>query len=65
MRPVSPITAFFLVIACNSDTIELSALESAEGDGFLGFEGEGTWMLGLLGEASFYRRPYFLGEIED
>jgi hypothetical protein len=45
--------------------LELTALETEDGDTFSGFDGGGIWMLGLLGDFGLHWRPYFLGEVGD
>ncbi len=43
---------------------ELTSLLDEDGAAFPGFDGEGTWLLGLFGEHRTYWRPHFLGRIE-
>lgn len=44
---------------------ELTSLETEEGGRFTGFDEEGSWMLGLLGDRRTHWTPYFLGRIDD
>ena len=53
------------VTGLETDDYELTSLVSEDGTHFRGFDGDGVWLLGLLGEGSIYRRPYFLGQVEN
>ena len=44
---------------------ELTALETEDGDRFDGFDDQGVWMLGLLGDYGYHWTPYFLGRVGD
>ena len=53
------------VLDGTSTSIALTSLEDEDGRRFSGFDAGGSWWLALLGEASFYRPPYFLGTVGD
>jgi K+-transporting ATPase A subunit len=44
---------------------DLTSLATEDGARFNGFDGEGTWWLGLLRSGNLFWEPLFLGTIKD